>query len=177
MNSFEVNLARHFHNGKSHISIYPVIVEKSWVNGDPVSVPYKINLKSAFLEGKSWRSQQIFTGEDEGRPLKNWDDVIWLAQLELCRLSEIIEPLISDDIQSAWNAWAKINGKLDYLTLKLRHLEAQNETGKIKWFNILDDPDTDPRMKLNHWLPIWGAWKYFLEIFKNEYSSGKLKEI
>ena len=170
MNFAEMDLASYYHNKKSHLSIYPVIVTQFPCNGVAREVPYRINLKSARTDGKGWKWIQIFTGEDVGRPLKNWDDVVFFSELELKRQSSIIEPLIYDDIPTAWDNWAKINGRINYVDLKLEKQEEQ--TGKFRMMNI-SDPDKDPRMKLAHWLPIWGAWTYFLDVFKKDLKEGK----
>lgn len=174
MNYAEKEVARHYHNQKSHISIYPVIVNATFENGHQIDVPYKINLKSAFTDGHGWRWQQIFTGEDEGRPLKNWDDVIFLAELELKKLATIIEPLLYDDIQKAYNAWSEINGKMTYLEMKLQYEASKVDALLgVKFRMMAFDPDDDPRMKVAHWLPIWGAWKHFLEVFKKDLSENR----
>lgn len=192
MEKFEIATAKHYYAGKekTHISVYPVIVTNSLRNGEPWDCPYKLNIKTAFFNGSNWRWQQIFTGMEENIPLKKWDDVLRYTEMELDNISSIITPLFNEDRFAAWEAHKKINNPIstkvigfekedndyDFVEYLVKGLEKPKTSGidDLIIVSELDNWEDSPRTTLEHWMPIWIAWKHFYDVFKLDLEQKKL---
>lgn len=180
MNPFEKKSADHYHDGKSHISVYIVIV---------LNQPdYKVNLKTALKNGNGWRWNQIITGEDYDRPMQTWEDVDFVYRTELERLSAIIIPLFEENKIASYTEWCKINHRsatiikgmddndesdeltdIERLCKKSLGIQTEKKRSKFEMMTfLLPDPENDPRTEISHWIPIWNAWKHSYEVFKND---------
>lgn len=201
MEKFEKEVCKRYFAGleKTHIAVYPVVVVNSFCNGKKIDVPYKINIKTAFTDnGKNWKWNQIITGEDENIPLRDWNDVIIYTEKEVKRIGSLLEPLFNDDKLTCWNRWHEINKSTDVIIKgldennedeedeledafeRLIHKKEKKDNKSNERLNItfmeLDDPETSPRTKIEHWMPIYMAWNTFLERITEDYLNGILIE-
>jgi len=180
MEKKEIKVAERFWDKDTHIVVYPVIV--------PNADNYKINLKTAFKTKTGFIWKQIFTGEERDRPLFTWDDVDYYYKEELKAIASIISPLFSDDIKSANQAWRTQNPDAAVIIKGMDEMIKTEEPDimdkllgreklKIQFSDIHEWDETHPRGKVEHWLPIWKAWRYSYEVFKKEYESGNLIQL
>lgn len=196
MEKFEKEACKRYFAGldKTHIAVYPVLVVNSFCNGKKIDVPYKINIKTAFTDnGENWRWNQLFTGEDENMPLCDWNDVIIYTEKEVKRIGSLLEPLFNDDKLTCWNRWHEINKteviitgipeikeeedeEEDYFE-RLIHKNNKFESDTLNInFMTLDDHEISQRTKIEHWMPIYIAWKTFHERIMEDYLNGILIE-
>lgn len=180
MEKAEIKVAERFWDKDTHIVVYPVIV--------PNAENYRINIKTAFKTKTGFNWKQIFTGEERERPLLTWDDVDYYYKEELKAIASIMSPLFSDDVKSANEAWKEQNPDAGAIIIGMDEMINKEEPDimdkilgreklKIELFDIYKWDETHPRGKIEHWMPIWKAWRHSYEVFKKAYSNNELVKL